>query len=73
MKIEITIPLDQYNKLSDNSKQLSQISSLLQRFDSGVRTVYDLVYLLDSRERQLTESLKIAKEEIKKLKLENNI
>ena len=58
MKLEITIPIEQYNQLKAHSDMLGRIASVVRRFASKPETTtYECVVKLNERERKLAAKI----------------
>lgn len=68
MKIVISIPIDDHNRLKEHSRMLGRISNLVSNYASSpATTTYECVLKLYERERKLTETVHKLKAELKKL------
>lgn len=59
VKVNITIPIEEYNNLRSCKTMLGRISSVVSRYaKTPATTTYECVVKLNERERKLTETLK---------------
>jgi hypothetical protein len=55
MKLHITIPIEQYDRLKAHSDMLGLIASVVRRYaNKSTTTTYECVVKLDERERKLS-------------------
>jgi hypothetical protein len=62
MKLNVTIPIEQYNQLKDQSEMLRRIAAVVVRYaHTPTTTTYECVVKLDERERKLSAKIQAHK------------